>query len=274
MFFGTQQQQRRSEDPLLLPSSLPATGCQYPRRLNFPLKFLQAAGICLVLLTYLSLFVYMEGDGMSYENVLAVNKAEEARIELLREEVKVRRAKEREEMEKRKKGMNSERNSDDGDVSLLHLLLLYVILRFWLGSRSTNDGNDGATEGNNNANHNHHHNNNNATNTGATPEEINRLPLRVVQATDEPFLTSSSSSSSSSTRSGATARQPDAAVASNNSNNNNNSHNSHRCSVCLEAYRAGDQLRTVPCFHSFHKHCIDDWLSRKAECPVCKHSVL
>jgi hypothetical protein len=47
-----------------------------------------------------------------------------------------------------------------------------------------------------------------------------------------------------------------------------------RCAVCLEAYAANDEVRTIPCFHTFHTRCIDLWLSQKAECPVCKHPAL
>ncbi|RLM59053.1 hypothetical protein C2845_PM18G00360 [Panicum miliaceum] len=32
------------------------------------------------------------------------------------------------------------------------------------------------------------------------------------------------------------------------------------CAVCLEAYEAGDTLRTVPCAHGFHERCIFEWL--------------
>ena len=43
------------------------------------------------------------------------------------------------------------------------------------------------------------------------------------------------------------------------------------CPVCLERYEVQDQVRTIPCFHTFHTDCIDPWLSQKAVCPVCKH---
>jgi hypothetical protein len=43
------------------------------------------------------------------------------------------------------------------------------------------------------------------------------------------------------------------------------------CAVCLETYVANDEVRTIPCFHTFHTRCIDPWLSQKAVCPVCKH---
>ena len=46
------------------------------------------------------------------------------------------------------------------------------------------------------------------------------------------------------------------------------------CSVCLEPYHVGETVRTIPCFHTFHKACIDPWLAQRAECPVCKHSAI
>jgi len=43
------------------------------------------------------------------------------------------------------------------------------------------------------------------------------------------------------------------------------------CTVCLSEYGDGDELRTLPCMHSFHSECIDPWLRSKSSCPVCLH---
>jgi hypothetical protein len=75
---------------------------------------------------------------------------------------------------------------------------------------------------------------------GATQGEINRCPQRTVQAGDDLLQ----------------------AVPGKDL---------PRCAVCLEAYAANDEVRTIPCFHTFHTRCIDPWLSQKAVCPVCKH---
>ena len=32
----------------------------------------------------------------------------------------------------------------------------------------------------------------------------------------------------------------------------------------------GEEIRTLLCQHVFHKECIDTWLGRKSECPVCR----
>jgi len=45
------------------------------------------------------------------------------------------------------------------------------------------------------------------------------------------------------------------------------------CSVCLEEYARGDELITLPCFHTFHTNCCEQWLQQSGSCPVCKHRV-
>lgn len=45
------------------------------------------------------------------------------------------------------------------------------------------------------------------------------------------------------------------------------------CTICLDDFKAGDLQRTLPCFHRFHKSCVDRWLATQGECPICKHRV-
>lgn len=77
---------------------------------------------------------------------------------------------------------------------------------------------------------------------GATDAQIERLPSRVLEASDDLLQVSDG-------------KLPD-------------------CAICLENFAVGESVRTIPCFHSFHKNCIDPWLANKAECPICKHSAI
>merc|ERR1711998_702556 len=45
------------------------------------------------------------------------------------------------------------------------------------------------------------------------------------------------------------------------------------CSICMEDFEVGSVVRTLPCFHTFHKDCVDKWLKRQLTCPNCKHPV-
>ncbi|KAI8867389.1 hypothetical protein GQ42DRAFT_126814 [Ramicandelaber brevisporus] len=59
-------------------------------------------------------------------------------------------------------------------------------------------------------------------------------------------------------------------VASSKQNEDNDSTETN-CSICIEEFSIGDQVRTLPCRHKFHASCIDPWLSTtNATCPLCK----
>ena len=42
------------------------------------------------------------------------------------------------------------------------------------------------------------------------------------------------------------------------------------CIICLEEFKKGDELTTVPCFHVFHPNCINKWFENNKSCPICK----
>ncbi|XP_020686643.1 uncharacterized protein LOC110102593 isoform X3 [Dendrobium catenatum] len=46
------------------------------------------------------------------------------------------------------------------------------------------------------------------------------------------------------------------------------------CSICLEEYRDEDNLGMMKCLHVYHFDCINDWLSKKNACPICKAPAL
>jgi hypothetical protein len=46
---------------------------------------------------------------------------------------------------------------------------------------------------------------------------------------------------------------------------------SEECSICLHTIQAGEPIRQLDsCKHAFHRECIDLWLLRRADCPLCK----
>lgn len=46
------------------------------------------------------------------------------------------------------------------------------------------------------------------------------------------------------------------------------------CSICLGDIRVGDSVRQLrTCGHTFHRPCLDLWLLRRADCPLCKRDV-
>ena len=46
------------------------------------------------------------------------------------------------------------------------------------------------------------------------------------------------------------------------------------CTVCLECHQPGEEVRRLPCSHSFHKKCIDSWLLEKRKCPLCNLDII
>lgn len=79
----------------------------------------------------------------------------------------------------------------------------------------------------------------NSTDTGLTPTEINALPLLIAGTTSEGAFTEDT-----------------------------------ECSICLNDICPGESLRQLcVCGHSFHRACIDLWLLRRGDCPLCKRCV-
>lgn len=46
------------------------------------------------------------------------------------------------------------------------------------------------------------------------------------------------------------------------------------CAVCLNEFQEEERLRIIPnCTHMFHIDCIDVWLQRNSNCPICRTSI-
>ncbi|PRQ53598.1 putative aminoacyltransferase, E1 ubiquitin-activating enzyme [Rosa chinensis] len=45
------------------------------------------------------------------------------------------------------------------------------------------------------------------------------------------------------------------------------------CSICLESFKVCGEAKEMPCKHRFHAHCIENWLYRRASCPLCRFTV-
>lgn len=47
------------------------------------------------------------------------------------------------------------------------------------------------------------------------------------------------------------------------------------CVICLNEFEDNDTIGTLPlCSHSFHLRCIQDWLPKQPNCPLCRSSCL
>ncbi|XP_073390343.1 E3 ubiquitin-protein ligase SIS3 isoform X5 [Physcomitrium patens] len=46
-----------------------------------------------------------------------------------------------------------------------------------------------------------------------------------------------------------------------------------QCPICLDDFDVGNEVRTLPCTHTFHVACIDAWLRLNVKCPHCRSSV-
>ncbi|KAF7408350.1 hypothetical protein HZH66_002887 [Vespula vulgaris] len=45
------------------------------------------------------------------------------------------------------------------------------------------------------------------------------------------------------------------------------------CVICMMELMVGEEVRYLPCMHTYHAVCIDDWLLRSLTCPSCMEPV-
>ena len=46
------------------------------------------------------------------------------------------------------------------------------------------------------------------------------------------------------------------------------------CRICLQPFKAEDEVKTLLCFHQFHTECADSWFQTKLNCPACRHTIV
>ncbi|KZV21478.1 hypothetical protein F511_08243 [Dorcoceras hygrometricum] len=47
-----------------------------------------------------------------------------------------------------------------------------------------------------------------------------------------------------------------------------------KCVVCLNEFKKNDLMRVLPkCSHAFHSDCIDVWLQKNSNCPLCRSTI-
>lgn len=46
------------------------------------------------------------------------------------------------------------------------------------------------------------------------------------------------------------------------------------CVICLEDFNPGESTRILHCNHFYHSDCIECWLKKSKECPICKKCFL
>ncbi len=42
------------------------------------------------------------------------------------------------------------------------------------------------------------------------------------------------------------------------------------CPICSAPFQVGDSACKTVCGHTFHRKCVDDWMSRSDKCPMCR----
>ncbi|XP_073271654.1 RING-H2 finger protein ATL40-like [Primulina huaijiensis] len=46
------------------------------------------------------------------------------------------------------------------------------------------------------------------------------------------------------------------------------------CAICLDSFQEGDNCSSLPvCKHLFHAHCVDRWIWKRPNCPICRTGV-
>jgi|EP01046_Picozoa_sp_COSAG06_P000818 hypothetical protein len=49
--------------------------------------------------------------------------------------------------------------------------------------------------------------------------------------------------------------------------------NEEVCSICYDAFSAGDEVALLPCAHQYHAACVAPWLAKATTCPACREEI-
>jgi hypothetical protein len=48
----------------------------------------------------------------------------------------------------------------------------------------------------------------------------------------------------------------------------------NKCNVCMDDMNKDEEIIILPCKHTYHSNCIDEWLNNyNYKCPICKVEV-
>ena len=50
-----------------------------------------------------------------------------------------------------------------------------------------------------------------------------------------------------------------------------NKYHIKNCIICFENFKENEMILKLNCFHIFHKNCIENWLKKNNNCPICKN---
>ena len=53
----------------------------------------------------------------------------------------------------------------------------------------------------------------------------------------------------------------------------NNNEKMYNCVVCMCEIEENEECKRLKCGHMFHSNCIDNWLKRTLECPMCRNII-
>jgi hypothetical protein len=51
-------------------------------------------------------------------------------------------------------------------------------------------------------------------------------------------------------------------------------HETEECPICRCEYKHKEHRRDLNCGHYFHKKCVDKWLKKCPNCPVCRQDII